>query len=237
MNTLVLFGSKSDERVYAPLVEELKKFSLVQFHVASAHRDPEKLAKILEESTYDLVIGGAGLSAHLPGVIASKTKKPVLGLPICGNFFALDAFLSILQMPSGVPVLSSGPENNKALLGFIKNLKEIKNKNILNVLSKEKISKQDLVKMEGLANAEGVELTYLDEVQPELLNIVPVTEASDVKSDSHNVIYVPVVSKRQLQMPEEAIKVFELSKLGGLWLGTNNFKNAIHMFDRLRGIL
>ncbi len=106
MRALVIFGSKSDEDVYSKLTGKLNENNIEhELKICSAHRTPELLDRILADGNYDLIIAGAGLAAHLPGVIASKTLIPVIGVPCSGNFEGLDAFLSILQMPPGVPVL------------------------------------------------------------------------------------------------------------------------------------
>lgn len=85
--------------------------------VASAHRTPEVLKKLVEKSNADVFIGIAGLSAALPGTIAAHTIKPVIGVPVSGKV-NLDAILSIIQMPPGIPVGAVGLDRgeNAALL-------------------------------------------------------------------------------------------------------------------------
>ena len=84
-------------------------------HVLSAHRVPELLSKTLkqlEAEGTEVIIAGAGLAAHLPGVIASQTIVPVIGLPISsGGLGGLDALLSIVQMPKPIPVATVGVDN------------------------------------------------------------------------------------------------------------------------------
>jgi len=84
-------------------------------HAVSAHRSPELLAEILrslETGGTEVIIAGAGLAAHLPGVIASQTLLPVIGVPIgSGGLGGLDALLSIVQMPKPVPVAAVGVDN------------------------------------------------------------------------------------------------------------------------------
>jgi phosphoribosylaminoimidazole carboxylase PurE protein len=104
MKIQIIFGSKSDERVYAPLAKSLEKFGSVNMQVASAHRNPEQVREIVKTCGADLFVTGAGLAAHLPGVVASLTSKPVIGIAVDSGFNALDSFLSIAQMPKGVPV-------------------------------------------------------------------------------------------------------------------------------------
>ena len=79
--------------------------------VISAHRDPEKLDEYVRGSEAKIFIAIAGLSAALPGVIAAKTNKPVIGVPVSGKLMGLDALLSIAQMPKGVPVACVGIDN------------------------------------------------------------------------------------------------------------------------------
>ncbi len=81
--------------------------------IASAHRDPEKVRTIVKKSEADVFIAIAGLSAALPGVVASLTNKPVIGVPVSVKLNGLDALLSIIQMPPGVPVACVGIDNGK----------------------------------------------------------------------------------------------------------------------------
>ncbi|MEI8331766.1 MAG: AIR carboxylase family protein, partial [Methanomicrobiales archaeon] len=79
--------------------------------VISAHRDPDKLDAYIKSSNAKIFIAIAGLSAALPGVIASKSDKPVIGVPVSGTLNGMDALLSIAQMPKGVPVACVGVDN------------------------------------------------------------------------------------------------------------------------------
>ena len=107
---LVLFGSKSDEACYKNIIHSLKKKKIsYDLKIASAHKTPDDVDNILKKD-YKVIISGAGLSAALPGVAASKTLKPVIGVPCHGNYQGLDALLSIMQMPPGIPVLGVGVE-------------------------------------------------------------------------------------------------------------------------------
>ncbi|MFH1409344.1 MAG: AIR carboxylase family protein [Nanoarchaeota archaeon] len=116
MKVIILFGSRSDEPAFAELCTKLKTDPII----CSAHRNPEALREIIANTDAELIIAGAGLAAHLPGVIASQTLKPVIGLPIPANFNGLDALLSIIQMPPGIPVLAAG--NWKSILPFLTHL-------------------------------------------------------------------------------------------------------------------
>ena len=111
---LIIIGSESDRKIAEKAEETLKEFGVgFRTEVASAHRNPEKVEKILKETGADVVIAIAGLSAHLPGVCASKTIKPVIGVPVNVKLDGLDALLSIMNMPSGVPVATVGIDNGK----------------------------------------------------------------------------------------------------------------------------
>ncbi|MFC1648233.1 AIR carboxylase family protein [Nanoarchaeota archaeon] len=107
---LVIFGSKSDKAVYDRVVAKLEELGVAfTLRIASAHKSPELVEEIIKEK-FDCIIAGAGLAAHLPGVIAAKVTCPVIGVPCKGAFEGLDALLSIVQMPPGIPVLSVGIE-------------------------------------------------------------------------------------------------------------------------------
>ena len=88
MRALVIFGSKSDEKTYTKVLEECQIADL-KLSIISAHREPIKLGQCLTSEDYDFVIAGAGLAAHLPGVIASQTLKPVFGIPVANQFSGL----------------------------------------------------------------------------------------------------------------------------------------------------
>lgn len=111
MNVLIVCGSESDLDIAekAGFILEGKKVDY-DLEVASAHRNPEKVKKLAEKD-YDVYIAVAGLSAALPGVIASLTDKPVIGVPVSAKLGGLDALLSIVQMPRGVPVACVGIDN------------------------------------------------------------------------------------------------------------------------------
>jgi 5-(carboxyamino)imidazole ribonucleotide mutase len=110
----VISGSKSDEKVVISILNILEQFEINhETKIISAHRNPSKLRKYIIESKANIFIGVAGMAAHLPGVIASLTIKPVIGVPVSGNLSGLDSLLSIVQMPSGVPVATVAIDNGK----------------------------------------------------------------------------------------------------------------------------
>lgn len=111
-DVLVIIGSESDSQAVEPGLQLLSEKGMsFDLKVLSAHRNLEQLVAFLkaEESGYRLVIAAAGLSAALPGVVASLVKLPVIGVPlVAGPLSGIDAVLSILQLPRGVPVATMG---------------------------------------------------------------------------------------------------------------------------------
>lgn len=111
-------GSKSDLEVGQKAVSTLKRFGIgAGMIVASAHRSPGRVKKMVEESDAKVFIAIAGMAAALPGAIASYTVRPVIGVPVSGKV-NLDSILSIVQMPPGIPVAAVGVDGseNAALL-------------------------------------------------------------------------------------------------------------------------
>jgi 5-(carboxyamino)imidazole ribonucleotide mutase len=117
-NVLIILGSKSDAPVAAKATALLREFEVTyEIKVASAHRTPELVRDIVTTSDADVFIAIAGLSAALPGAVAAATTRPVIGVPVSGKV-NLDSILSIVQMPSGVPVAAVGLDrgDNAAIL-------------------------------------------------------------------------------------------------------------------------
>jgi 5-(carboxyamino)imidazole ribonucleotide mutase len=120
MKIQIIMGSKSDMPVAEKAKKILEEFDVeYDITVASAHRTPDVLKDIVEKSDADVFIGIAGLAAALPGCIAAHTIKPVIGVPVGGKV-NLDAILSIIQMPPGIPVGAVGLDrgDNAALLAI-----------------------------------------------------------------------------------------------------------------------
>jgi 5-(carboxyamino)imidazole ribonucleotide mutase len=148
-DVLIIMGSDSDLPIMkeaAEILDELK----ISYHltIVSAHRTPERMfeeAKNAKSNGYKCIIAGAGGAAHLPGMTASITELPVIGVPIkSSNLSGMDSLYSIVQMPPGIPVGTmaingaknaglfaakilaiSNPEIMKSVTGFMKNLGEI----------------------------------------------------------------------------------------------------------------
>lgn len=121
----VIMGSKSDFPIVEETIKTLKEFDVeVEARVMSAHRTPDISAKFAvdaKEEGFEVIIAAAGKAAHLPGVLAAYTTLPVIGLPIKSSMLdGLDSLLSMVQMPSGVPVatVAINGSKNAALLAI-----------------------------------------------------------------------------------------------------------------------
>ncbi|MBM6920456.1 5-(carboxyamino)imidazole ribonucleotide mutase [Phocea massiliensis] len=119
----VIMGSDSDLPVVSPAIRELKRFGIeVEAHVMSAHRTPEEAAAFshnAKENGFGVIIAAAGKAAHLAGVLAAHTTLPVIGIPVKSSTLdGLDALLSTVQMPAGIPVATVAIDGakNAALL-------------------------------------------------------------------------------------------------------------------------
>ncbi len=122
MKVGIILGSSSDKDVMRSAGKILDEFNVPwSAHILSAHRTPELLKEQIMKMEADGVgcfIAGAGLAAHLPGVIASLTIIPVVGVPINAALDGMDSLLSIVQMPKGIPVATVGI-NNSANAGLL----------------------------------------------------------------------------------------------------------------------
>ena len=151
----IIMGSDSDLSVMKQAAEILEEFGIdYEITIVSAHRTPDRMfeyAKSAEERGIEVIIAGAGGAAHLPGMVASITHLPVIGVPVkTSTLNGLDSLLSIVQMPGGVPVATVAINNAKnagilaaSILGIkypeiAKKVKEYKEKMKQEVLEKAK---------------------------------------------------------------------------------------------------
>ena len=112
---MIIMGSDSDWNVMKKAAAVLKEFGVdLEVHVSSAHRTPEKTVSLVENFDGTCFIAGAGAAAHLAGVIAAHTVKPVIAVPInSGALHGVDALYATVQMPSGVPVAAMAIDGAK----------------------------------------------------------------------------------------------------------------------------
>ncbi|HOX34452.1 MAG TPA: 5-(carboxyamino)imidazole ribonucleotide mutase [Methanoregulaceae archaeon] len=110
----IISGSTSDSKITDKVRKVLTEHGIsYDAQVLSAHRDPDKLDAYVKSSDAKVFIAIAGLSAALPGAIAARTDRPVIGVPVSGTLNGLDALLAIAQMPKGVPVACVGVDNGE----------------------------------------------------------------------------------------------------------------------------
>lgn len=114
----IIMGSDSDLPVVTKAVDALKQLEIpYEVHVYSAHRTPEyvkNFAQDAEDNGFGVIIAAAGMAAHLAGAVAANTTLPVIGIPISGSkLMGIDALLSTVQMPSGIPVATVAVDGAK----------------------------------------------------------------------------------------------------------------------------
>ncbi len=129
----IVMGSKTDRDIVKPAIDMLERLGIdYELSVISAHRNPEKLREYglkAEERGFEVIIAAAGGAAHLPGILASWTTLPVIGVPLpTSELKGIDALLSMVQMPAGVPVAcvgigTSGAKNAALLAAQILGIK------------------------------------------------------------------------------------------------------------------
>ena len=129
----IVIGSKTDEPLIQPAIDILKKLGIkYEFSILSAHRNPDRVreyASKVKKEAIEVIIAAAGAAAHLPGVLASWTTLPVIGVPLpTSELKGIDSLYSIVQMPAGVPVAcvgigTSGAKNAALLAAQILGIK------------------------------------------------------------------------------------------------------------------
>jgi 5-(carboxyamino)imidazole ribonucleotide mutase len=233
VKVIILFGSQSDERIYQALRQNCQEMEIESyFEVASAHRQPERVSELLALNNFDAVLAGAGLAAHLPGVVASHTLKPVIGIPVNSQFGGIDSVCSIVQMPYGIPVAMAGVNDVKTPVEFLAQVGKIKQFNTINIVCSEQKKalpyfSKELSSAADFALELGVELTYSVQPLPEFFNIqLHGLWDGHIKNDAA-ILHVPVVSAENVKMSEKIIDLHRLISRGGIWMGTNNLRNAM----------
>ncbi len=134
----IILGSHSDLEYGEKVVERLKSLGIEsRIRIASAHRAPDFLREVIreeEETGSEVFVCIAGFSAHLPGVVASLTMKPVIGLPLDRGVMGLDSLFSMVQMPPGVPVAVVGINNTENAAILCARILSVKHPEVLNKL-------------------------------------------------------------------------------------------------------
>lgn len=238
MNILIVFGSVSDKPVYEPIHDLCGRDHNSDFEVISAHRNPDRLEERLAEKNFDAVIAGAGISAHLPGVVASKIPGPVFGVPVAAQFAGLDAVMSIQMMPFGVPVLMCGPGRADKFLPFMEATfaKRDNWDRTIGVIIDSDVAKtghaqKELDRLKTYAQSEKITLVYNQDVTDESARIRFVTGANQA-TDHPLEITVPLLDPETRKSPQTAVACFEWTTESGLWVGVNNSRNAVIFFRK-----
>jgi len=148
MKAAVIMGSTSDLPKVEPAVEILKKYGAeVKVRCLSAHRAHLELSQFMDEINQDgteVVITAAGMAAALPGVVASQTVLPVIGVPLSGSVLdGMDALYSIVQMPSGIPVATVAINGSKNAAWLALQIMAINNKELHDKLVAERVAMEE----------------------------------------------------------------------------------------------
>lgn len=230
MKIQVLFGSASDERVYGALCRSLEKCGEVRMEVASAHRNPERVREVVQTCGADVFVAGAGLAAHLPGVVASLTQKPVFGIAVNGAFAGLDAFLSIVQMPKGVPVMAVTEENALGISDLLLRWKNLPQDKILLHWNRNLETYSPIQKaLEEIKTQSGVEVVWCSATEERCLGEV----VSPWELPKVNGLNLFLCEKEQLSSSNLALDFFAKARHGGAWVGANNINNFVMQWKKL----
>ncbi len=249
MKVLVIFGSKSDANIYDPLKARLlNEGHQVDFRMISVHRSPELLDKELLGLSPDAVIAGAGLAAHLPGILASKLLIPVFGIPCAAAVGGVDAYFAISQMPFGIPVLATAPDQYGAAVDALGKWQRLDLKYTFDkfhlVIERtkkglphfqtlidraQKISERSKISLNitdrPVENAVNICLAEISETDPE----APLSMGSAAKNSDEIRIFVPVLADSLYRSPMASLHVVRRihSIPGGLFTGINNIGNGM----------
>jgi 5-(carboxyamino)imidazole ribonucleotide mutase len=249
MKILVMFGSKSDANIFEPLKARLlNEGHEVDFRMISVHRSPELLDRELAGLEAQAVVAGAGLAAHLPGILASKLLIPVFGVPCAAAVGGVDALFAIAQMPFGIPVLATAPDQygaavdaigrwsrldlqytfEKFNLVFERHKRGLPHFQMLLERANRIVDKTRIevnITDRPVENALNICLVDISETDPECpLPIPPPAKSSDELR-----LLVPVLNEAAYRDPYAALAVARrvASVPGGIWTGVNNVGNAM----------
>jgi 5-(carboxyamino)imidazole ribonucleotide mutase len=249
VKVLVIFGSKSDANIYEPLKSRLLQDGHdLDFRMISVHRSPELLDRELQGLEADAVVAGAGLAAHLPGILASKLLVPVIGVPCSAALGGLDAFLSMAQMPFGIPVMAAGPDQYQTAVSALARASRLDLRfsfdRFFVVLERHKRNlpqfKLVVERAEKLAQRTNLPLEFIDRPKENSLNIclVDILEADPLaplpfappQAQSDEIrIHVPLLTEESYRSISGALAMAKRveSLSGALWVGANNVGNAM----------
>ncbi|MFH1588481.1 MAG: AIR carboxylase family protein [Candidatus Diapherotrites archaeon] len=226
---LILFGSGSDSKVFEPLVQEMKSKGLeFELRILSAHKTPKELARVLKETNADIFLCGAGLSAALPGVVASETIKPVIGIPCLGAFDGMDALLSVIQMPPQIPAIGVGIEETKNAAELAEKYLNEKINSITLIKGNTEQEKMLYEKSKTFLNELGIEFEEkeLNEVkEDENIHLVfkEINNLNELNNSKGTLLVTPVKNKCSYEDAKELLK----NSSKHFFVGLNNYRNAV----------
>jgi 5-(carboxyamino)imidazole ribonucleotide mutase len=184
----------------------------------------------LEKNNFDFVVAGAGLAAALPGVCAAKVPQLVFGVPVAANYGGLDSLASIVQMPFGVPVVTCGPGREGEIVRFLNSPQLTRKFGGVNLVMRETyqddLGIREVAKAREYAHSLGLELKVSPKINESFFNVVMVRDSSDILKNEF-CLHVPLLGEGDKNDPTKILDLFFWCKEGGLWVGTNNTKNAI----------
>ncbi len=217
-SVLVLFASKTNKPIYDRVCSELKRLKVEHdLRIFSAHKTPKELESFLNGKEYSVIIAGAGMSAHLAGVVAAKNLCPVIGVPCSDNFGGLDALLSTINMPPGIPVLTVGIDCAEEAARAASKIMKAEKKVYINVKIKHAEKAADMLKKLNVP----YEFSY--SIHDEGINIrfVELNEIKALKGNGSLIINCPVSESADVK---DALKLADIRH--GLWTSLNRPDNA-----------
>lgn len=218
MNFLIVLGSSSDLPAVTPIADYFKKQKIhYECHVCSAHRTPDELDALLKKP-FTLIIAGAGLAAHLPGVCAARTIAPVVGVPCLGAFNSLDAFLSIVQMPPHIPVLGMSVNDKHRMEDVALLLKSYNGVTIIGDKNNKRV--ESCVEV---LNTFTVSYAFAEQCDPKKINIY-FFALHEYKTLDVDALMINVALKEN--STEQDAMVFCATAKHGFWVGLNRGENA-----------
>lgn len=249
MKLMVIFGSQSDANIFEPLKARLMADGHdLDFRMISVHRSPDLLDRALVDLHVDAVVAGAGLAAHLPGMLAAKLMVPILGIPCAAALGGMDSTCAILQMPFGIPVLTTAPDQFGEAVQFVKRWgaleRAAETDGIHIVLDRTKRSlgymPELLERANKITEKTGLHLQIVERPNEHAINICLVDiDANDPEAPlpyplpgrgSHELrIYVPVFNPAAYRDAASALLLVRrmASLTDGLWVGANNVGNGV----------
>lgn len=198
--------------------------------VASAHRHPERVREVVTGCGADIFVAGAGLAAHLPGVVASLTEKPVFGIAVNGAFAGLDAFLSVVQMPKGVPVAAITEENAGSLASMILKWKNIPADRLYLHWNRSLETYSPIqMALTEIENQSGAKVEWCDFKEAQCLGEI----ISPWELPHTNGLNLFLCEKEQLASSNLALDFFAKARYGGAWVGANNINNYVLQWKKI----